>query len=98
MHDIGIYYLIYSGKKKTIIWTNIIQVGVTDTDSPFLILLWNNHHIFQPVRILDFPDKFGYEQLVNLRLDDPLPIQMEVSNILMNGMRGRYDVEPVRGH
>ena len=85
MHDIGIYYLIYSGKKKTIIWANIIQVGGTDTDLPFLILLWNDHHIFQSVWIFNFPDESGCQQFVNLNLDDHLPVRMQASNLLVDG-------------
>ena len=94
----GINYLIYPGEKKTIIWTSIIQVGVIDTNSLFPTFLCNDHHIFQPVWIFDFPDKSGYQQLINLSLNDHLSIRMEASNLLANETRGRYDVELVRGH
>ena len=48
--------------------------------------------------MLDFPNKPGYQQLVNLNLDDHLPIWMEASNLLVDMTQGRYDVEPMRGH
>ena len=31
----GIYYLIYSGQGKTILWADVIQVSVINTNLPF---------------------------------------------------------------
>lgn len=41
----GIHYLIYLGQRKTILQVSIIQIGVVNTNSPFSIFLWNNHHV-----------------------------------------------------
>ena len=55
----GVYYLIYLGQHKTIIWANVIQIGVIDTDFPFSIFLRNNHHVRQPIWIFNFLDKLN---------------------------------------
>ena len=73
MFDSGVYYFIYSGQRKTILWSSVIQIGVINIDSPLSSFLWINHHVRQPIRIFNFPDKLGCQQLVHLRLNDPLP-------------------------
>ena len=73
MFDSGVYYFIYSGQRKTILWSSVIQIGVINIDSPLSSFLWINHHVRQPIRIFNFLDKLGCQQLVHLRLNDPLP-------------------------
>ena len=85
MFDSGVYYFINSGQRKTILWSSVIQIGVINIDSPLSSFLWNNHHVRQPFRIFNFLDKPGCQQLVHLRLDDPLPVTVEVSNFLADG-------------
>ena len=74
MLDGRIDYLIYPGQMKAIIWAKFIQVGVINTNLPLPILLWNDHHIYQPVWIFDFSDKSDC-QFVNFHLDDLLHVQ-----------------------
>ena len=61
------------GQRKTILWSSVIQIGVINIDSPLSSFLWINHHVRQPIRIFNFPDKLDCQQLVHLRLNDPLP-------------------------
>ena len=58
MSDGGIDYLIYPGQGKAILWADIIQVGVTNTNSLLPILFWNDHYICQLAWIFDFSNKF----------------------------------------
>ena len=45
----GIDYLIYSGQRKTILWTGIIQVGVINVDPPLSIFFQDYHHVHQSI-------------------------------------------------
>ena len=83
----GVNYLIYPRKGEVVIWTSVIQVGVINTGSSFSSFLRDNHYVFQPIRVFDFPNEFDCQQLVYLDLDDFLPIWMKASNLLANGFQ-----------
>ena len=78
----GIHYLVYPRQWEAILWTSIIPVGVINTDSPFTSLFWDNHHIYQPLWILNLSYKHCCQQLVYLSLNNLLPIQMEALDLL----------------
>ena len=84
MSDGGIYYLIYPGQGKTIIWVDVIQVSVVDTNSSFSSFFWDHNHVCQSIGILNFFDKSNCQQLVYFSLNDLLFIRMETSDLLVD--------------
>ena len=90
----GIYYLIYPGQGKTILWADVIQVSVINTNSSFSSIFSDHGHVCQPIGILNFFYKFGYQQLVFFSLNDLLSIQMEASDLLADRSRGWHNIKP----
>ena len=50
----GVDNLIYLRQRETILWVNVVQIGVINTDSSLSSIFWNNHYIRQPIQIFHF--------------------------------------------
>ena len=49
MSGSGVDNLIYPRQREVIIWANLVQIGVINTDSSLFSIFWNNHYIRQPI-------------------------------------------------
>ena len=95
MSGSGVDNIIYLRQMEAILWASIVQIGIVNTNLPLSLFFWNNHYIRQPIRRLHFSDKSGCQQLVYLRLDDLLPIQVEASDLLVDGSQERCNIKLV---
>ena len=41
--------MIYAGKRKTVFWTCLVEVGVVDAHPKLPVSLWDNDRIGQPL-------------------------------------------------
>ena len=53
----SVHNLIYAGQREAVFWIGVIEARVIHTYSPFVPLLWDNHHVGQSFRVLNCSDK-----------------------------------------
>ena len=82
LSDGGVHDLVYPRQRETVFRARIVEVGVIDAHPPFSFLFGDYYYICQLVWILHFLNKFGFQQFVNLILDNFLPIWVKTPNLL----------------
>ena len=67
-------------------------VSVINTYSPFVPLLWDNHHVGQLFRVLNCSNKFVLQKIIDLGLDDQVAIWMKAPHFLSDRLGGWGDI------
>ena len=88
----NVHNLIYAGQKEVVFWTGVVEVRVIHTYSPFVLLLWDNHHVGQPFRVLNYSDKSVMQKIIDLGPDDQVAIWMKAPHFLSDRLGGWGDV------
>ena len=65
------------------------------TDSPFSICLLDHYHVGERFWVMGFPDKVGFEELVDLLTDICISFRIESSALLNDRFMVQIYVEPV---
>ena len=60
--------------------------------SQFVALLWDNHHVGQPFRVLNYSDKSVLQKIIDLGLDDQVAIWMKAPHFLSDRLGGWGDI------
>ena len=91
----SVHNLIYAGQREAVFWTNVVEVRVIHTYSPFVPLLWENHHVGQPFRVFNCSNKSVMQKIIDLGLDDQVEIWVKALHILFDRLGEWGDVQSV---
>jgi hypothetical protein len=83
--------LIYSGKRKRIFVTCLVETSVVDAHPKLSAGLGDNNRVGQP-------DEAGVEQLLDLFTDEVLPLNGLFSGLLLDRSGVRVDLQMVLNH
>ena len=81
----GVHYKVDSRLGKTIFWTGFVDISEVNVESSFVICLFDEDYISQPVGVFYFSDSFGLGEFVNFFIDRLLPFWGETSPFLFEG-------------
>ena len=56
-------------QREAVLWERFVYVSEVDTESPLAICFFDKYNVFQPLRILDFPNRSCLEELADLLID-----------------------------
>ena len=70
------------GVEEAVFWTGVVEVRVIHTYSPFVPLLWNNHHVGQPFGVFNCYDKSIMQKIIDLSMDVQVAIWVKASHFL----------------
>ena len=79
-----VHKLVNPGQGEAVFQADVIQICEIVAYSPFSICLFYHDDIGQPLRIVDFPDEVGSEQLVHLVYDCFVSFWRENSSSLLD--------------
>ena len=82
------------GQRVAIFGAGLIKVGEIST-KPLFVAFLDQDNIFQPVRVLDFADRLGLEELLDFFLDCLLSFRDHSPSFLLDRAEVRANVEPV---
>ena len=97
LSDDGVYDLVYPRQRETVFWARIVEIGVIDTHPSFSFLFGDHYYICQPIWILHFSNKYGFQQFVNLISDNFLSVWVKTPNLLQDRSCERHDVKLMGG-
>ena len=73
MANCSVHYQVDPWQGKAIFRTCSVDIGEVNARSPFVVCLFDEDYISQPVRVFCFSDSFGLEEFVNFFIDRLLP-------------------------
>ena len=80
------------GAEGSCLLAGVIEVRAIHTYSPFVPLLWDNHHVSHPFKVLNFSDKSVLRNIIYLGLDDQVAIWMKAPHFLSDRLSGWGDI------
>ena len=84
-----VHQLINMWQWVAILWASLIQIGEVHSYSPFSISLPNHHHVSQPIRVINFLNKFHRSQLLDFFLNSIILLKSKDSFLLKVKLEGR---------
>ena len=93
----GINDLVYSRQEEAVFWAHFIEVRVVHAYPPCTALLWDDHYIGKPFRVLHLFDKTHTQKIIYLYLNNLMAIRVEMPYLLSNRFHRGDNVQFMRG-
>ena len=94
MPDGSVHDMIYSGQREVVLRACVIEVCIIDTYSPLVPLFWDNHHVGQPILVLNCFDKSIMQKVIDLGLDYQVAVRMKCLTFCLIGLADEETFNP----
>ena len=93
MTSCGVHYKVNPRLGKTVFRTGSVNIGKVNTESPFVVCLFDKDYISEPVRVFYFSDSFGLKEFFNLFVNRLLSFWGETPSFLFDGFEEEANVQ-----
>jgi hypothetical protein len=90
--------LIYSRKRERVFEVCLVETGVVDAHPKFPNGLGDDDRVGQPPRVVDLPYEASVEQLLEIFMDEVLPLNGLLLGLLLHRPSVRVDLQMVLNH